>query len=421
MDAGSAASANARLERDKRHLSVAGGTCSLSIGPIRIALIGSEECAAVPSVHNPPGAWRPRGEPSAFDLIGSYHDEQENERLRCELRTTTDYLLLDRYPGPGELEDYLIEIGMLESRGCREREPLSEVLRRHDRVVASSLDDEFDGERLAARALTELAAKAGIGTIVFDQVGSAHGVLVRAFANGRRWELDLPNSKYVSILGLVAFLNTICRHLGLDLCFVELNRANHVTWGRWSAISRAARDGLFAFRLEQHWVCQVLDGLDGEPHEDSKDESDLDYLERDIIPPTRIEEALLEMAAGSAGISSSALVARIVAAIVSALERRFPGIQFNASYDPSSSLFEPVALVVAAASDVAWMRDHDVEAEIGDELAFRLIPSDIEQATERWPAIGLEAVVSSCERALGWVFADCFAPDWLRGLPIAFA
>src|SRR5688572_13489477 len=77
------------------------------------------------------------------------------------------------------------------------------------------------------------------------------------------------------------------------------------------------------------------------------------------------------------------LVARIVAAIVSALERRFPGIRFDASYDPSTSLFEPVALAVAVASDVAWMRERGVEAEIGDELAFRLIPADIEQATQR--------------------------------------
>ena len=64
------------------------------------------------------------------------------------------------------------------------------------------------------------------------------------------------------------------------------------------------------------------------------------------------------------------------------------------------------------------MRKRGAEAEVGDDLAFRLTPADIEQATERWPAIDLEGVVSCGERALGWVFTDCFASDWLRALPI---
>jgi len=153
----------------------------------------------------------------------------------------------------------------------------------------------------------------------------------------------------------------------------------------------------------------------------ARDPIDLEYLECELVPPTRIEQRVLELVAARADIASAALVARIAAAFASSPEREYPGVRFDASHDPSTGLFEPIALVGAVASDVTWMRERGVEAAIGDELAFRLVPTDIELATERWPAMNLEAVVTRCERALGWVLADCVAPDWLRALPIPVA
>jgi len=150
--------------------------------------------------------------------------------------------------------------------------------------------------------------------------------------------------------------------------------------------------------------------------EASEDEAAFDFVGGDIVPPARVNEPLLQLAASSAGIARSALVARIIAAIVSALERTFPGIQFDANYDPVTGWFEPLALVEAGASDVAWMRERGVDAEIGDQLAFRLTPTDIGQATDRWHALDLGVVVSTCECAIGWVLADCFAPDWLASV-----
>lgn len=396
---------------------VAPGTCSLSLGPIRVALVASEACEAAPAVRHAPGAWRPRGEPSAFDLIDGYLDERENDRLRRELLTTSDYALLERHPGPGELEDYLIDIGMLEARRCRERAPLSEVLRQHDRVVASSLDTEVDGEALAARALTELAAKADVD-LVFDQVESDDGSLVRAFAQGRCWQLELAHERRVSISSLVAFLNAIGREMGVDRCFVELDRAHHVTWGRWNAILRAARDGLFGFRLQQRWDCQVHDGFATAEDAEHEDELDLAYLEHDVVPPPRVSESVLELVAASARTTSDAVIARIIATIGAVLRRRYPGVQFDATYERPTQRFEPIALAEAAETDVEWMRERGAECEVGDELAYRLIPYDIEQAAQRWPALDLETVVSRCDHAIAWVLADCFAPDWLRRLPI---
>jgi hypothetical protein len=391
-------------------------TCTLAIGPFCVALVASEAWDVVPAVRHAPGAWRPRGEPSAFDLIGSYRDPAENARLREALHQTTDYLLLARHPGDGALEAYLVELGVLAAPRGGGAAPLSEVLRRHERVVASSLDDELDGEALAARALTELAAKAGITEVVFDQEVEAQGGRIHAFARGRRWTLTPPRGALVA--PVVAFLNTICRDLGVDVVFVELDRAGHVTWGRWPALARAARAGCFAAGLAPRWACQVVAGGDGPDDVDDLDDLSFAYVDAEVTPPTRIDAAQIGLAAARARISPDAMVARIVAAIVAVLARTYPGPRFDASYDPGTGWFEPLALVTATAPDVAWMGARGVAAELGDELAFRLTPGDVAQASARWPALDLAGVVDACERAIGWAMADVVAPDWLRGLPI---
>jgi hypothetical protein len=368
-------------------------------GDVPLAVVRSEACAAVPTRPHAASAWIPRGEPSAFDLIGTYDDEVQNDRLRRLLSQTVDYQLLDRYPGPGELEDHLIAVGLLDQRRCRGREPLSSILAQHGRTVASSLDPELDGDALLARALTELATRAGITELVFDESGPSNEV--QAFARGQQW--TLYPSQVALHRKLCGFLNAVCRDCAIDTCFVELHRAHHITWGTRAGIGRAARDGVFGNRQPAPYLWADAD---------SDDEGDGDeFAAYDVIPPIRFDSSVFSALGYRSGLAESVVRERIESSIRTELNRTFPLIRFDVSFEDDR--FVPVALTDATDADVAELDDRGVVAQPGDELAFPLVPASLADFTRRWPALELKRVYEICDQSIGRAAAEIYAPEWL--------
>jgi hypothetical protein len=183
---------------------------------------------------------------------------------------------LRRFGTLGDLGRYLVDVGLLDEVGAEHSWSTNELLFRRTMTFegkTSAFPNEHD------QVLRTLAHLAGLPAgIVFEEIPPWNeddenveevdeedveeveaerpyvederlddGYRLRAYVEGRVWEVIVEESNYYDVRAMLALSNTLCRDLGLDTRFVELpptTPSHAILAAPKTAIARAVDDGV---------------------------------------------------------------------------------------------------------------------------------------------------------------------------------